>query len=232
VRHGVELDGNNGGLLNMYTSETGEGSARLLVSRFNDHAKLSTGPFRASGSPLEMWKQGELTPSLAFDAGFTQSFLEKQKTPSGSMSVAELKRTTEGCLNQTQSLAVCADAGRIQGALAYQTSNAFSDNSATPAPKTESQGPDRAQTEAAIDRKFQIWSQSWSFDRYRPGSVQIASMSCTGQCKASGRFSFLRMGTLHTIDFVAFLPSEGDGKYSLGRLCYKDDTTNMLDCTD
>jgi hypothetical protein len=179
-----------------------------------------------------MWKKGELTPSLAFDAGFTRSFLERQKTPSGSMTVAELKRTTEGCFNLTESLALCADAGRIQGALAYQTSNAFSDNSAMPAPKTETQGPDRVQTEAAIDRKFQIWSQSWSFDRYRPGSVQIADVNCSGQCKASGRFSFVRMGALHTIAFVAFLSSEADGRFSVGRLCYKDDTTNMLDCTD
>ena len=218
----------NGKLLDMYG-----GDARLLVKRFTDNAQLSTGPFHASGSPQEMWNKGELTPSLAFDAGFTRGYLENTKASAASMNPAELKRKTEECLNQTGSLAVCADVGRVQGALAYQTNNAFSDGGATPSPKPASQGPDRAQTAAAIDRKFQMWSQSWSWDRYIPGSVQIASIDCSEQCKASGQFSFNRMGAVHTIPFVAFLPSGGDGRYSLGRLCYKDDTANgMQECTD
>ena len=223
---------NNGKLLDIYMSETGPAGARLLINRLTDSARASAGPFRPTGSPLEMWNKGELTPSLAFDAGFARSYLEKQAAPSDSMNPAELKRRTEGCLNQTQSLAVCVDAGRMQGALAYQMNNAFSDNGSTAAPASESQGPDRAQTQAAIDQKFQNWSQSWSFDRYRAGSAEITNMNCSDQCKASGRFSFVRFGSLHTINFVAFLPSEGDGKYSLGRLCYNDETTNMQDCTD
>ena len=71
-------------------------------------------------------------------------------------------------------------------------------------------------------------------DRYRPGSVEITGMTCSEDCKASGRFSFTRFGALHTIEFSVLLPSDGSGKYSLGRLCYKDDTNSdaMLDCTD
>jgi hypothetical protein len=222
----------SGKLLDMYRGQTGEEGARLLVNQFTDRARLSTVPFRSSSTPQEMWNKGELTPSLAFDAGFTRSFLDKTKTPPGSIDMAELKRKTEECLSQTQSLAVCADLGGIQGALAYQTSNAFSGSGVTPSPKTAPQGPDKAQTAAAIDRKFQIWAQSWSWDRYQPGSVQITSMDCTEQCKASGRFSFNRLGAIHTIPFVAFLPSVGDGKYSLGRLCYNDDTNGMRECTD
>jgi hypothetical protein len=222
----------NSNLLDIYMRGTGQASARLLITRFTESAKSSTSPFRPDSSPLQMWNRGELTPSLAFDAGFARSYLEKSRAPSTSMNSAELQRRTEGCLNETQSLAVCADAGRIQGALAYQMNNAFSDDSAASAPPSESQGPDKAQTAAAIDRKFQVWAQSWSWDRYRPGSVQVTSMNCSDQCKASGQFSFVRMGALHTIAFVAFLPSTGDGKYSLGRLCYNDDTTNQLDCTE
>ncbi len=222
----------NGNLLDIYMRGTGQGGARLLITRFTDNAKLSTGPFRPDSSSLQMWNKGELTPSLAFDAGFTRSYLERPTTSSTSMNPAELEHRTAGCLNQTQSLAVCADAGRIQGILAYQMNNAFSDNSDTPAAKQESQGPDKAQTAAAIDRKFQVWARSWSWDRYRPGSVQITGLNCSDQCKASGQFSFVRMGALHTIAFVAFLSSTGDGRYSLGRLCYNDDTTNQLDCTE
>jgi hypothetical protein len=221
----------DGKLLEIY-SQTSEAQARLLIKHFTDSAQLSTGPFHADGTPVEMLKKGELIPSLAFDAGFTQSFLEKQKTPSVSMSSAELKRTTEGCLSQTQSLAICVDAGQIQGALAYQTSNAFSNNNAPSTPTTGSQGPDKAQIKALVDRKFQIWSQSWSWDRYLPGSVQITGLDCNGQCRASGQFSFNRMGAIHTIAFVAFLSSESDGKYSIGRLCYNDDTSGMRECVD
>jgi len=222
----------NGNLLDIYMRGTGQGGARVLITRFTDSAKLSTGPFRPDSSQLQMWNRGELTPSLAFDAGFTRSYLENSTRSSTSMNSVEIERRTEGCLNQTQSLAVCADVGRIQGVLAYQMNNAFSDNSDTPAPKPESQGPDKAQTAAAVDRKFQIWAQRWSWDRYRPGSVQVTGMNCSDQCKASGQFSFVRMGALHTIAFVAFLSSTGDGGYSLSRLCYNDDTTNQLDCTE
>lgn len=223
---------NNGRLFDIYMKGTGQGDARLLVNRFTENAKASLSPFRSGSSPMEMWNRGELTPSLAFDAGFTRSYMEKLPAPSGPLNTAELKRRTEGCLNQTQSLAVCVEAGRIQGSLAFQMNNAFSDNKSTAASRPETQGPDKAQTQAAIDQKFQNWSQRWTWDRYRPGSVQITGMTCSDQCKASGRFSFVRMGALHTIDFVAFLPSQGSGKYSLGRLCYNDDTTNQLDCTD
>jgi hypothetical protein len=222
----------NGNLLAMYIGKTGEGGGRLLVNRYTDRAQLSTSPFRADGTPAEMWNKGELTPSLAFDAGFTRSYLGKGIASSASMVPAELKRKTEACLNQSESLAVCADVGSIQGTLAYQTNSAFSNSGAMPSPKTESQGPDRARTAAAIDRKFQIWSQSWSWDRYQPGSVQITNINCAQQCKASGQFSFNRMGSIHTIPFVAFLPSEGDDKYSLGRLCYNDETSGMRECTD
>jgi len=222
----------NGRLLDIYISSTGPGGARLLINHLTDSAELSTGQFRPGSLPLEMWKNHELTPSLAFDAGFARSFLEKQKGPSGSISSGELKHRTEACLNLTESLSACVNAGRIQGTLAYQISDSFSNNSTTPASKSESQGPDRAQTAAAIDRKFQNWSQSWRLDHYSSGSVQITDMNCSEQCKASGQFSFTRFGALHTIAFVAFLSSGGDGKYSLGRLCYKDDTTGTLDCTD
>jgi len=40
------------------------------------------------------------------------------------------------------------------------------------------------------------------------------------------------MGAIHTIAFVAFLSSESDGKYSIGRLCYNDDTSGMRECVD
>lgn len=222
----------NGKLLDIYTGETGEEGARDLVSRITGRARASSIPFRASSSPMDMWNSGELTPSLAFDAGFTQGFLEKATAPSASIDMTELKRRTEGCLNLNQSLAACAEAGRIQGAMANQVSNAFSDTSTTPAPKSGSQGPDRAQTEAAIDQKFQNWAQSWSMDRYNPGSARVTNIDCSEQCKASGQFSFTRFGALHTIAFVAFIQSESDGKYSLGRLCYDDNTSNMRDCTE
>ncbi len=194
----------NGDLLDIYARGTGQGGARLLVNRLTDSARLSTVAFRSSGSPLEMWNRGELTPSLAFDAGFTRSYMEKQQAPSPSMSPADLQRRTEGCLNEAQSLAVCADAGRIQGALAYQMNNAFSDSGGKARAAgigIAGTGPVAA-TAAAIDRKFQNWAQSWSFDRYRPGSAQITGMNCSEQCKASGRFSFTRMGALHTIPLL------------------------------
>jgi hypothetical protein len=228
----LKLTATSGKLLDIYGSETGPGSARLVLNRLVDSAQLSTGPFRSSGSPLEMWEKGELTPSLAFDAGFTQSFVDKAKAPPASANLAELKRQTEGCLSLTLSLAACVSAGRVHGALAYQISNAFSNNDSRPAPKSDSQGPDRTQTSTAIDRKFQNWSQSWRMDRYRPGSIQLTSIDCSDQCKASGRFSFDRFGAVHTIDFVAFLSAGANGQYSVGRLCYNDNTTNMLDCTN
>jgi hypothetical protein len=222
---------NNGDLLDIYTRGAGRGDAVARVNRLTDGAQSSTGPFSSSESPGQMWSKGELTPSLAFDASFTRSYLDKPAAPSASINSNELKRITEGCLRQTQSLAVCAEAGRSQATLAYQMNNAFSNNRATSAAKSESQGPDRAQTQGAIDQKFQKWARSWSFDRYRPGSAQITDMNCNDQCKVSGRFSFVRMGSVHTIPFVAFLPPLGDGTYTLGRLCYNDETTNMLDCT-
>lgn len=222
----------NGKLLDIYTGETGEEGARVLVTRITGNARSSTTQFRASSSPEDMWDKGVLTPSLAFDAGFTQGFLEKTSASSGSINMAELKRRTEACLNLNQSLAVCAEVGRIQGALANQVSSAFSDTSTAPTPRSGSQGPDRAQTEAAIDQKFQNWAQSWSMDRYNPGSAHVTNIDCSEQCKASGQFSFTRFGSLHTIAFVAFIQSESDGRYSLGRLCYDDNTTNMRDCTD
>jgi len=222
---------NNDKLLDIYVRGTGRDEALALVNRLTDSAKSSTGPFRPEGSPGEMWRRGDLTPSLAFDAAFTRSYLNRPTTSSASTNPAELKRITEGCLRQTQSLADCAEAGRIQAALAYQMNNAFSNNGSAREPKSENQGPERAPTQVAIDQKFQKWARSWSFDRYRPGSAQITDMNCTDQCKVSGRFSFVRMGSLHTIPFVAFLPSLGDGSWTLGRLCYNDETTNMLDCT-
>jgi hypothetical protein len=179
-----------------------------------------------------MLTNGQLIPNVAFDAGFTRSFLERTAPPSGSIDMAALSSRTEGCLTENESLAVCAEVGGIQGALAYQTSNAFSDSGATPAGRTEPQGPDRAQTEAAIDQKFRDWSQSWSWDRYNPGSAHVRSVDCSGQCKASGQFTFTRGWSPHTIPFVVFLQSEGGGKYSLGRLCYDDNTSGTRDCTD
>jgi hypothetical protein len=223
---------NNGKLLDLYTGDSGQGNARQLVDRMTDNARSSSGPFRASGSPQEMLNNGQLIPSVAFDAGFTRSFLEQTAPPTGSIDVAALKSKTEGCLNENESLAVCAEAGRVQGALAYQTSNAFSNSSDRAAPKSGPQGPDRAQTEAAIDQKFQNWSKSWSWDRYSPGSAHVTSIDCNGQCKASGQFTFTRVGTPHTINFVAFVQSEDGGKFSVGRLCYDDNTANMRDCTN
>jgi len=221
----------DGKLLELY-SHGDEGDPRILVKRLVEIAQQSTSPFHAEGTPADMLKKGKLIPSLAFDAGFTQSFLETQKAPAVPMSPAELKRNTEGCFNQTQSLATCVAAGQIQGALAYQTSNAFSNNKA---PSTLTAGPpgtDKSQVKALVDQKFQIWSRSWSWDRYLPGSVQISGMDCSGQCKASGQFSFSRMGAIHTIAFVAFLSPENGGKYSIGRLCYNDDTSGMRECTN
>lgn len=222
----------NGDLLDIYSSGTDRNGARLLVNRIDDSAKASTVAFRSDGSPADMWNKGELTPSLAFDAAFTRSFLDKPGPPPASMSTAELQRRTEGCLSDTQSLAVCADTGRIQAALAYQMVNAFSDSSDTGSAQPESQGPDKAQVAAAIDQKFQNWGQSWSFDRYQPGSVQVTGITCSGQCKVSGQFSFTRFVSVHTIPFVAFLSSTGNGQFSLGRVCYNDETTNMQDCTN
>ena len=223
---------NNGDLLDIYLRGAGRSEARIFVNRLTDNARLSTDPFRTSSSPAEMWRKGELTPSVAFDAGFTRSYLEKPKAPPTSMSSADLQRKTEGCLNETQSLALCADLGRIQAALAYQMNNAFSGGSAAPSTETQSSGPDRAATAAAIDRKFQTWAQSWSFDRYTPGSAQVTGINCSEQCKASGQFSFVRFTSVHTIPFVAFLSPAGNGKYSLTRLCYNDETKNMMDCTN
>lgn len=223
---------NHGQLLDFYAGSSGQGNARQVVDRIADTARSSSTPFRSSASPQEMLNHGQLIPSIAFDAGFTQSFLEKTVPPSESVDMAALKIRTEECLNENQSLAVCADTGRIQGALAYQTASAFSESSATTAQKTEQQGPDREQTEAAIDQKFQNWSRSWSWDRYSPGSAHVTSIDCSSQCKASGQFTFTRMGAPHTIPFVVFIQSEDGGKYSLGRLCYNDNTTNMRDCTD
>jgi hypothetical protein len=225
---------NNSKLLDLYASDSGQGNPRQIVDRITDIARSSTTPFRASGSSQQMVNGGQVIPSVAFDAGFTRSFLEKTAPPSGSIDMAALKSRTEGCLSENQSLAVCAEVGRIQGALAYQTSNAFSDSSATSAPRSSPQGPDRAQTQAAIEQKFRNWSQSWSWDRYSPGSARVTSIDCSGQCKASGQFTFTRLGAPHTIPFVAFIQTEDGGKYSLGRLCY-DDTTNassMRDCTN
>jgi hypothetical protein len=225
---------NNGKLLDLYAGVSGEGNARQFVNRVTDNARSSTTPFRASGSPQEMSNNGKLIPSVVFDAGFTRSFLEKTTLPSGSIDMAALKSRTEGCLTENQSLAVCAEVGQIQGALAYQTSSAFSGSSGTPAPKSGQQGPDRAETEVAIDQKFQTWSQSWSWDRYSPKSAHLTSIDCSGQCKASGQFTFTRLGTPHTIPFVAIIQTENGGRYSLGRLCYDDSTTgtSMRDCTN
>lgn len=218
----------NGDLLDIY-SGSGRDAARSLVDRLADNAKGSTAAFRADASPSDMWNKGELTPSLAFDASFTRSYLENPGAPP-SISSDELQRRTEGCLNETQSLAVCADTGRIQAALAYQMVNAFSSSGNTGA--SQSQGPDRAQAAAAIDQKFQQWGQSWSFDRYQPGSAQVTGISCNGQCKVSGQFSFTRFMSVHTIPFVAFMSPQGNGQYSLGRVCYNDETTNEQDCTN
>jgi hypothetical protein len=225
---------NNSKLLDLYATDSGQGNPQQLVNRITDIARASTTPFRASGSSQQMLNNGQVIPSVAFDAGFTRSFLEKTAPPSGSIDMAALKSRTEGCLSENQSLAVCAEVGRIQGALAYQTSNAFSDSSATSAPRSGPQGPDRAQTEAAIDQKFRNWSQSWSWDRYSPGSARVTGIDCSAQCKASGQFTFTRLGAPHTIPFVAFIQTEDGGRYSLGRLCYDDNTTgtSMRDCTN
>jgi hypothetical protein len=222
----------NGKLLDLYAGGLTQGNARQVLNNMTDNARLSTTPFRATGTPQEMLNNGKLIPSVAFDAGFSRSFLEKAAPPSGSIDMSALKSKTEGCLNENQPLAVCADVGRIQGALAYQTSNAFSNSNATATTKAESQGPDRARTQAAIDQKFQNWSRSWSWDRYSPGSARVTSIDCSGQCKASGQFTFTRMGAPHTIPFVAFIQSGDGGNYSLGRLCYDDTTSNSRDCTD
>lgn len=220
----------NDELLAFYGGNSGQGDAQQIVDRITENAQSSTRPFRSSGSPQEMLQEGHLIPSLVFDAGFTRSFLEKAAPPTGSIDMATLRSRTEGCLSESQSLAVCANVGRIQGALAYQTSSAFSGT--TTAHPAGAQGPDQGQTEAAIDQKFQNWAQSWSWDRYNPGSAHVTSIDCSGSCKASGEFTFTRLGTPHTIPFVAFLRSEGGGKYSLGRLCYDDSTTGSRDCTD
>jgi hypothetical protein len=222
----------NADLLDIYVRGTGRGGARLLVNRLTENARVSTNPFRASGAPLEMWQKGELTPSLAFDAGFVRSYMEKTGAPTGTMNAAELQKRTEGCLNEAQSLAVCADAGRIQGSLAYQMNHVFTDKSASPSLQSASQGPDRAAAAAAIDRKFQEWARRWSWDRYHPGSVQVTGVDCSAQCTVSGRFTFDRLGALHTIPFAAFMSSEGNGKYSVARLCYNDDTKNIQDCAN
>ena len=68
----------NNKLLDLYQS--GASGASIQVNRYTDRARLSTGPYRPTGSPQEMWRGGELTPSLAFDAGFVRSFLEKRKS--------------------------------------------------------------------------------------------------------------------------------------------------------
>ncbi len=224
---------NHGQLLDFYAAGSSLGDARQLVARIADTARSSSSPFRASGSPEEMLRRGQLIPSIAFDAGFTQSFLDKTASPSESADMTALRIRTEECLNENQTLTACAETGRIQGALAYQTASAFSDSrAATTAQKTEQQGPDREQIQTAIDQKFQNWSRSWSWDRYSPGSAHVTTIDCSSQCKASGQFTFTRMGAPHTIPFVVFIQSEDKGKYSLGRLCYDDNTTNMRDCTD
>lgn len=220
----------NGDLLDIY-SGSGRDAARPLVNRITDNARASAAAFRADASPADMWNKGELTPSLAFDAGFVRSYLENPGAPP-SISSAELESRTEGCLNEAQSLAVCVDTGRMQAALAYQMVNAFSNNGNADTAQSQSQGPDRAQAAAAIDQKFQQWGQSWSFDRYQPGSVQVTGISCSGQCKVSGQFSFTRFMSVHTIPFVAFMSPQGNGRYSLGRVCYNDETTNEQDCTN
>jgi hypothetical protein len=224
----------NSRLLDLYADTSGQANARGLVERITDNARASTTPFRLTGSAQEMLNNGHLIPSIAFDAGFTRGYLERTSPPSGSMDMPTLNRRTEECLTEVQSLSVCAEVGRIQGALANQMNNAFSNSGSNsfPAPRSESQGPDRASTEAAVNQKFLDWSRSWSMDRYSPGSAHVDGVDCSRQCKASGRFTFTRWGAPHTIAFVAFMESQGDGSYRIGRLCYDDNTSNMRDCTD
>jgi len=224
----------NNRLLELYADSAGQANALTLVVKITDNATAATAPFHLTDSAQKMVSGGHLVPSIAFDAGFTRGYLEKASPPSGSMDMPTLNRRTEGCLNEAQSLAACAEAGRLQGSLASQMNNAFSNpnSNSHPASRNESQGPERASTEAAVNRKFMEWSRSWSMDRYSPGSARIEGIDCSGQCKASGRFTFIRWGVAHTIPFVAFMQSQGDGNYRIGRLCYDDDTSNMRDCTN
>jgi hypothetical protein len=228
----LDWSATNGKLLDLYSNGNGQSNARLIVNTLTDKARTSTGPFRPTGSAEQMWSSGELTPSLAFDAGFTRSFLEKKTPSSGQTNMAALESRTEGCLTENQPLAVCVEVGRVQGALAYQTNAAFGDSRGSSAPKSASKKIDRAQVESALDEKFQAWSRSWSWDRYNIHSASVDGVDCSGQCKASGKFMFNRLGTFHTIHFVAFIQIGADGGYSVERLCYDDPTSNSRDCTD
>ena len=102
-----------------------------------------------------------------------------------------------------------------------------------PSPPSETAGPNRDNTESAIDQKFARWSNNWAVDQYLPGTARIDNMQCGTQgCEAVGHFSFSRGGAVLTIRFTAQIPSVGSNEYALGRLCYNDNTTGMSDCVD
>lgn len=61
----------------------------------------------------------DVTPSMAFDAGFTVAFQEGAATPTGRIDDARLKAVTESCLGDDQAAATCASVGYLQGARAF-----------------------------------------------------------------------------------------------------------------
>jgi hypothetical protein len=64
-------------------------------------------------------KATELTPAIAFDAGFTVAYQEGKAGKSGSVVAATLKALAELCLSQHGDVAKCFSAGYMYGAHAF-----------------------------------------------------------------------------------------------------------------
>jgi hypothetical protein len=220
-------------LLDFYLRGTDTAAAMLYVRVSTTTAKYSTEPFKPTGTPIDMWSNGTLTPSRVFDAGFARGFLDHNALPVDVPNPTQLKHQTESCLSLVGSLSLCAATGLIQGYLAYQARNTVGDYHPESATDDKPEGPDRSQAESAIDNRFQRWSAEWTIDRYIPGSAHIATMDCnTNGCTSRGRFSFNRLGNNLTIEFSADFDTVGEDHYRLGRVCYYDTTAATQDCRE
>jgi len=222
----------DGKLLAPYMNGTHDDGARFYIDSSTDDAALKTETFFSHGTPQEMWKAGDLTPSEVFDTGFARSFLEKDALPDKPTNLVQLKRWTTSCMNMEAPLSVCAAMGRLQGALAFAARDSVGDYHPSKS-QSKDQGPDKGEAETAINNGFISWSSGWSMDRYQRGSAHIDNISCGERgCQATGRFTFFRMGNMLTIPFSADFNYAKDEKYYLDQLCYSDNTTGMRDCTN
>lgn len=225
----------DGKLLTVYMDGDHEAGARFYIEASTDDAALKPEPFKATDTPEKMWNHGDLTPSTVFDSAFTRAYLHQEPVPDQPINTVLLKRETEECMSMTTSLATCAAAGKVQGALAYRARNSvgnYQADSSQPEPQ-KNEGPDRTQATQAINEGFIHWSSGWAMDRYQPGSAQIDTVNCGDQgCQAQGKFTFFRMGAPLRIPFLADFNYAKNDQYYLNRLCYNDTSTGMQDCTE